>query len=45
MQKKILAAVVASMVAGQAMAVTIIDDGTNKATIGGYLDLRYIDQE
>ncbi|WP_020584146.1 porin [Endozoicomonas elysicola] len=45
MQKKILAAVVASMVAGQAMAVTIVDDGTNKATIGGYLDLRYIDQD
>ena len=44
MQKKILAAVVASMMAGQAMAVTIVDDGTNKATIGGYLDLRYVDQ-
>ncbi|WP_419533574.1 porin [Endozoicomonas sp.] len=45
MQKKILAAVVASMMAGQAMAVTLVDDGTNKATIGGYLDLRYIDQD
>lgn len=44
MQKKILAAVVASMMAGQAMAVTLVDDGTNKATIGGYLDLRYVDQ-
>ncbi|MBO9482147.1 porin [Salinisphaera sp. G21_0] len=44
MQKKILAAVVASMMAGQAMAVTVVDDGTNKATIGGYLDLRYVDQ-
>ncbi len=44
MQKKLLAAVVASMVAGQAMAVTLVDDGTNKATIGGYLDLRYTDK-
>ncbi len=44
MQKKILAAVVASVMAGQAMAVTIVDDGTTKAEIGGYLDLRYVDQ-
>ncbi len=43
MQKKILAAVVASMVAGQAMAVTVIDNGTTKAEIGGYLDLRAAD--
>ena len=45
MQKKILAAVVASMMAGQAMAVTIVDNGTTKAEIGGYVDLRYVDQD
>ena len=44
MQKKILAAVVASMMAGQAMAVTIVDDGTNKVSIGGHIGMRYVDQ-
>ena len=41
MQKQFLAAVVASVVAGQAMAVTVIDDGTNKFTIGGHVGMRY----
>ena len=41
MQKKILAAVVGSMIAGQAMAVTVVDDGTNKVTIGGHVGMRY----
>ncbi len=45
MQKKILAAVVASMMAGQAMAITVVDDGTNKASIGGHAGMRYIDQD
>ncbi|WP_163370764.1 porin [Endozoicomonas acroporae] len=44
MQKKILAAVVASMMAGQAMAVTVVDNGTDKVTIGGHVGMRYVDQ-
>ncbi|WP_419832324.1 porin [Endozoicomonas atrinae] len=44
MQKKILAAVVASMMAGQAMAITVVDDGTNKVSIGGHIGMRYVDQ-
>ncbi|USE37172.1 porin [Endozoicomonas sp. SCSIO W0465] len=44
MQKKILAAVVASVMAGQAMAVTVIDNGTDKVTIGGHVGMRYVDQ-
>ena len=41
MSKKILAAVVASVVAGQAAAVTVVDDGTNKFTVGGHVGMRY----
>ena len=41
MSKKILAAVVASVVAGQAAAITVVDDGTNKFTIGGHAGMRY----
>lgn len=41
MSKKILAAVVASVVAGQAAAITVIDDGTNKFSVGGHLGMRY----
>ena len=42
MQKQFLAAVVASVVAGQAMAVTIVDDGTNKFTLGGHIGIRAV---
>ena len=42
MQKQFLAAVVASVVAGQAMAVTVVDDGTNKFTIGGHVGIRAV---
>ncbi|WP_257263460.1 porin [Endozoicomonas sp. ONNA2] len=45
MQKKILAAVVASIMAGQAMAATVVDDGTNTVTIGGHVGMRYVDQD
>ncbi|WBA80925.1 porin [Endozoicomonas sp. GU-1] len=45
MQKRILAAVVASMMAGQAMAVTVFDNGTDKVTIGGHVGMRYVDQD
>lgn len=41
MQKTFLAAVVASVVAGQAMAVSVVDDGTNKFTVGGHVGMRY----
>lgn len=41
MQKKLLAAVVTSLVAGQAMAVTVADNGTSKFEIGGYVGSRY----
>ena len=41
MQKQFLAAVVASVVAGQAMAITVVDDGTNKFTVGGHVGMRY----
>ena len=41
MQKKLLAAVVSSLIAGQAMAVTVVDDGTSKFEIGGYVGSRY----
>ena len=41
MQKQFLAAVVASVVAGQAMAVTVVDDGTNKFSVGGHIGMRY----
>ncbi|WP_257282690.1 porin [Endozoicomonas sp. SESOKO1] len=44
MQKKILAAVVASVMAGQAMAATVVDNGTDKVTIGGHVGMRYVDQ-
>lgn len=45
MHKKILAAVVASVVAGQAMAITVVDDGTNKFTIGGHIGMRLENQK
>ena len=45
MQKQILAAVVASVVAGQAMAITVVDDGTNSVTVGGHVGMRYVDQD
>ena len=41
MQKKVLAALVASVMAGQAMAITVVDDGTNTFTIGGHVGARY----
>ena len=41
MQKKLLAAVVSSLIAGQAMAVTVADNGTSKFEIGGYVGSRY----
>ncbi len=41
MQKKVLAALVASVVAGQAMAITVVDDGTNTFNIGGHVGARY----
>ena len=41
MSKKILAAVVASVVAGQAAAITVVDDGTNKFSVGGHVGMRY----
>ena len=41
MQKKLLAAVVSSLIAGQAMAVTVVDNGTSKFEIGGYVGSRY----
>lgn len=41
MQKKVLAALVASVMAGQAMAITVVDDGTNSFTIGGHVGARY----
>ena len=41
MQKQFLAAVVASVVAGQAMAITVVDDGTNKFSVGGHVGMRY----
>ncbi len=45
MQKKLLAAVVASMVAGQAMAITVVDDGTNKFSVGGHVGMRYVNSD
>ncbi|WP_299734883.1 porin [uncultured Endozoicomonas sp.] len=45
MQKTLIAAALTSLIANQAMAITLHDDGTNKATLGGYLDLRYTDQD
>ena len=45
MSKKILAAVVASVVAGQAAAVTVLDDGTNKFTVGGHIGMRFAHQD
>ena len=42
MQKQFLAAVVASVVAGQAMAITVVDDGTNKFSIGGHVGIRAV---
>lgn len=41
MQKKVLAALVASVMAGQAMAITVVDDGTNTFAIGGHVGARY----
>ena len=41
MQKKVLAALVASVMAGQAMAITVVDDGTNTFNIGGHVGARY----
>ena len=41
MQKKVLAALVASVMAGQAMAITVVDDGTNTFTIGGHVGAKY----
>ena len=41
MQKKVLAALVASVMAGQAMAITVVDDGTNTFTVGGHVGARY----
>ena len=41
MQKKVLAALVASVMAGQAMAITVVDDGTNTFTFGGHVGARY----
>ncbi|OED44393.1 hypothetical protein ACH42_07650 [Endozoicomonas sp. (ex Bugula neritina AB1)] len=41
MQKKLLAAVVTSLVASQAMAVAVVDDGTSKFEIGGHVGARY----
>ena len=41
MSKKILAAVVASIVAGQAAAITVVDDGTNKFTLNGRVGARF----
>ncbi|WP_263080943.1 porin [Endozoicomonas sp. Mp262] len=40
MQKKLLATVVASLVAGQAMALEVVNDGTNKLTIGGRIGIQ-----
>lgn len=45
MQKQFLAAVVASAVAGQAMAITVVDDGTNKFSVGGHVGMRYESQD
>lgn len=41
MQKKVLAALVASVMAGQAMAITVVDDGTNTFSIGGHVGAKY----
>ena len=40
MQKKFLAAVVASVVAGQAMAATVYEDDNTKFSIGGHIGVR-----
>ena len=40
MQKQFLAAVVASVVAGQAMAVTVFEDDNTKFSIGGHIGIR-----
>lgn len=41
MYKKILAAVVASVISSQAMAIVVLDDGTNKFTINGRVGARF----
>ena len=41
MQKQFLAAVVASVVAGQAMAATVFEDDNTKFSIGGHVGMRY----
>ena len=41
MYKKVLAAVIASVVSSQAMAIVVLDDGTNKFTINGRVGARF----
>lgn len=41
MKKQLLAAVISSVVAGQAMAITVVDNGTSTFVVGGYADVRY----
>ena len=45
MQKKLLAAAVSSLIAGQAMAVTVYDDGSNKFDVGGHIGVRVVNQK
>ena len=44
MQKKLLVAAVSSLIAGQAMAATVYDDGTNKFEVGGHIGIRVQNQ-
>ena len=41
MNKKLLALVISSLLTSQVSAVTVFDDGTNKASIGGFIGMAY----